>query len=238
MRLPDLVSKKREALLDFIYIIMLLIGGVFFMKITKDDWVKIATPIIMIAIGILLACSVLDGVRTALDVILGVCLIIIGSVYLALAFVKSKNVLDFMAIIGLGFIGVGIAMIEKKSLASVLLDVVSVGIGWFLFIFGCLGFVFSLIYIIMKKRGPLFKGFYIFELCISVVAGVIGGLLVFPINNGVIPDNIVWIIIGSIIAVTGLGLLIFTLMDMDRKSKISKKNNGSTVKNAKPAKRD
>ena len=32
------------------------------MKITKDDWMKLASPVVLIVVGILLACSIITSV--------------------------------------------------------------------------------------------------------------------------------------------------------------------------------
>lgn len=37
------------------------------MKITKDDWMKLASPVVLIVVGILLACSIIDSVGDALQ---------------------------------------------------------------------------------------------------------------------------------------------------------------------------
>lgn len=44
------------------------------MKITKDDWMKLASPVVLIVVGILLACSIIDSVGDALQLIVGIVL--------------------------------------------------------------------------------------------------------------------------------------------------------------------
>lgn len=48
------------------------------MKITKDDWMKLASPVVLIVVGILLACSIITSVGNALQLIVGIVLLIIG----------------------------------------------------------------------------------------------------------------------------------------------------------------
>ena len=72
------------------------------MKITKDDWMKLASPVVLIVVGILLACSIITSVGNALQLIVGIVLLIIGAIYMSLGFVKNKNVLDRYSIYGIG----------------------------------------------------------------------------------------------------------------------------------------
>lgn len=78
------------------------------MKITKDDWMKLASPVVLIVVGILLACSIITSVANALQLIVGIVLLIIGAIYMSLGFVKNKNVLDRYSIYGIGIAGLGV----------------------------------------------------------------------------------------------------------------------------------
>lgn len=178
------------------------------MKLTKEDWFKLASPVVLIVVGVLLACSVIDSFKQVFDVIIGVVLLIIGAVYLSIAFVRRKNVLDRYGIWGLGLMGLGTAEIVLKNVFPTILKVVGQGIGWTLFFFGCLGTILSIIYLCMNKNIK----FYAIELSVAVVCGVIGGLIVFPIGQGIIPDNYLWLVIGIIFAIVGIIWLVFTII--------------------------
>lgn len=112
------------------------------MKITKDDWMKLASPVVLIVVGILLACSIIDSVGNALQLIVGIVLLIIGAIYMSLGFVKNKNVLDRYSIYGILMAGLGVGLIVMNGVLNGMLSYLGISIGWALFIFGCLGFIF------------------------------------------------------------------------------------------------
>lgn len=175
------------------------------MKITKDDWMKLASPVVLIVVGILLACSIIDSVGNALQLIVGIVLLIIGAIYMSLGFVKNGVLNGILSYLG-------------------------IAIGWALFIFGCLGFIFSIVYLCLHRSVK----FYVTELVLSIVCGVIGGLIIFPIGKGVIPANYLWLVNGIVIALIGLVWLVFTIMAYKQRNS-TKKSYTKTV-NAKKSK--
>lgn len=202
------------------------------MKITKDDWMKLASPVVLIVVGILLACSIIDSVGNALQLIVGIVLLIIGAIYMSLGFVKNKNVLDRYSIYGIGIAGLGVGLIVMSGVLNGILSYLGIAIGWALFIFGCLGFIFSIVYLCLHRSVK----FYVTELVLSIVCGVIGGLIVFPIGigKGVIPPNYLWLVNGIVIALIGLVWLVFTIMAYKQRNS-TKKSYTKTV-NAKKSK--
>lgn len=202
------------------------------MKITKDDWMKLASPVVLIVVGILLACSIIVSVGNALQLIVGIVLLIIGAIYMSLGFVKNKNVLDRYSIYGIGIAGLGVGLIVMNGVLNGILSYLGIAIGWALFIFGCLGFIFSIVYLCLHRSVK----FYVTELVLSIVCGVIGGLIVFPIGigKGVIPPNYLWLVNGIVIALIGLVWLVFTIMAYKQRNS-TKKSYTKTV-NAKKSK--
>lgn len=204
------------------------------MKITKDDWMKLASPVVLIVVGILLACSIIDSVGNALQLIVGIVLLIIGAIYMSLGFVKNKNVLDRYSIYGIGIAGLGVGLIVMNGVLNRILSYLGIAIGWALFIslfiFGCLGFIFSIVYLCLHRSVK----FYVTELVLSIVCGVIGGLIIFPIGKGVIPANYLWLVNGIVIALIGLVWLVFTIMAYKQRNS-AKKSYTKTV-NAKKSK--
>lgn len=198
------------------------------MKITKDDWMKLASPVVLIVVGILLACSIIDSVGNALQLIVGIVLLIIGAIYMSLGFVKNKNVLDRYSIYGIGIAGLGVGLIVMNGVLNGILSYLGIAIGWALFIFGCLGFIFSIVYLCLHRSVK----FYVTELVLSIVCGVIGGLIIFPI--GIIPANYLWLVNGIVIALIGLVWLVFTIMAYKQRNS-TKKSYTKTV-NAKKSK--
>lgn len=199
------------------------------MKITKDDWMKLASPVVLIVVGILLACSIIDSVRSALQLIVGIVLLIIGAIYMSLGFVKNKNVLDRYSIYGIGIAGLGVGLIVMNGVFGIL-SYLGIAIGWALFIFGCLGFIFSIVYLCLHRSVK----FYVTELVLSIVCGVVGGLIIFPIGKGVIPAKYLWLVNGIVIALIGLVWLVFTIMAYKQRNS-TKKSYTKTV-NAKKSK--
>lgn len=189
------------------------------MKITKDDWMKLASPVVLIVVGILLACSIIDSVGNALQLIVGIVLLIIGAIYMSLGFVKNKNVLDRYSIYGIGMAGLGVGLIVKNGVLDGMLRYLGIAIGWALFIFGCLGFIFSIVYLCLHRSVK----FYVTELVLSIVCGVIGGLIIFPIEpEGVIPSGYLWLVNGIVIALIGLVWLVFTIMAYKQRNSAKK----------------
>lgn len=188
------------------------------MKITKDDWMKLASPVVLIVVGILLACSIIDSVGDALQLIVGIVLLIIGAIYMSLGFVKNKNVLDRYSIYGIGMAGLGVGLIVMNGVLNGMLSYLGISIGWALFIFGCLGFIFSIVYLCLHRSVK----FYVTELVLSIICGVIGGLIIFPIGKGVIPANYLWLVNGIVIALIGLVWLVFTIMAYKQRNSTKK----------------
>lgn len=189
------------------------------MKITKDDWMKLASPVVLIVVGILLACSIIDSVGNALQLIVGIVLLIIGAIYMSLGFVKNKNVLDRYSIYGIGMAGLGVGLIVMNGVLDGMLRYLGIAIGWALFIFGCLGFIFSIVYLCLHRSVK----FYVTELVLSIVCGVIGGLIIFPIEpEGVIPSGYLWLVNGIVIALIGLVWLVFTIMAYKQRNSTKK----------------
>lgn len=102
------------------------------MKITKDDWMKLASPVVLIVVGILLACSIIDSVGDALQLIVGIVLLIIGAIYMSLGFVKNKNVLDRYSIYGIGMAGLGVGLIVMNGVLNGIV-IALIGLVWLVF---------------------------------------------------------------------------------------------------------
>ena len=106
-----------------------------------------------------------------------------------------------------------------------ILNYLGIAIGWALFIFGCLGFIFSIVYLCLHRSAK----FYVTELVLSIVCGVVGGLIIFPVGKGVIPPHYVWLVNGIVIALIGLVWLVFTIMAYKQRNS-TKKSYTKTVK--------
>lgn len=102
------------------------------MKITKDDWMKLASPVVLIVVGILLACSIINSVGDALQLIVGIVLLIIGAIYMSLGFVKNKNVLDRYSIYGIGMAGLGVGLIVMNGVLNGIV-IALIGLVWLVF---------------------------------------------------------------------------------------------------------
>lgn len=189
------------------------------MKLTKEDWIRLASPVVLFVIGILLACSVINEVGSVFDKVAGVVLLILGAVYASLAFIRRKNVIDRLALLGLFLMGIGTALVVKEGLWQTLQQILGNGIGWTLFFFGVVGTVLSTIYLAMNKRVK----FYAIELAIALVCGVIGALIVFPVGSEIIRGNPLWISIGVVFCVVSVVWLIFTIIWFNNQEKARRK---------------
>lgn len=64
--------------------------------------------------------------------------------------------------------------------------------------------------------------FYVTELVLSIVCGVVGGLIIFPVGKGVIPASYLWLVNGIVIALIGLVWLVFTIMAYKQRNSTKK----------------
>lgn len=197
------------------------------MKLSKDNWVKIASPIVLIVFGVLLIFTPLkDSVANAMNIILAVILIVIGAFYLALGFIKRINVVDPFSILGLGLIGLGAAaLISEQNVFTSIINYVGLALGWAMFLFGCMAFIISIYHLAHKdKMHWLFTNFFIIELILAIICGVIGGLIVFPIENGIIPKSYLWIVHGSMFILFGLVWLFNAISQYKAERRANRKN--------------
>lgn len=198
------------------------------MKLTKEDWIKIASPVVMIVVGILLACSMIDSVAGALGVIVGVIMILVGAFYLSLGFIRRVNIFDSYALYGIGLIGLGAALIIQKSIINDIMSYIGLGLGWAMFLWGCLGFLLAIIYLMPGINGGKSRTFYCIELIIAVICGVIGGLIIFPIGNGIIPNNYLWLVLGIVITLLGVLWLVYAIMSYKQERRVKRSSSSST----------
>lgn len=77
---------------------------------------------------------------------------------------------------------------------------------------------FSIVYLCLHRSVK----FYVTELVLSIVCGVIGGLIIFPVGKGVIPANYLWLVNGIVIALIGLVWLVFTIMAYKQRNSTKK----------------
>lgn len=66
--------------------------------------------------------------------------------------------------------GLGVGLIVMNGVLNGMLSYLGISIGWALFIFGCLGFIFSIVYLCLHRSVK----FYVTELVLSIVCGVVG----------------------------------------------------------------
>lgn len=180
------------------------------MKLSKDNWVKIASPVVLIAFGVLLIFTpLIDSISSAMNTLIAVILIIAGAFYLSLGFLKRRNVLDLFALMGIGMISLGTTLLIKTGFIDSLVSYIGIAIGWAMFLFGCLAFILS-IYHLAKRDSMhwLFTNFYIIELILAIVCGVVGGLIVFPTDGGIIISDYLWMVHGIMFVIFGTVWLI------------------------------
>lgn len=205
------------------------------MKLSKDNWVKIASPVVLIVFGVLLMFTPLQNdIADAMNIILAVVLIVIGAFYLALGFLKRINVLDLFSLLGLGLIGLGAAaLVSGQNIFTTIVNYVGLALGWALFLFGCVAFIISIYHLAHRDNMHwLFTNFFIIELILAIICGVIGGLIIFPIGKGIIPQGYLWMVHGIMFVLFGIVWLCNAINQYKAERRASRKTVTTTSSNS------
>ena len=134
-------------------------------KIGNERVRTLVVSIVLLIIGILFCCSLSMGL-TALSIIIGVSLIVLGAALLATSYMATKGLIAGSAIGGSSLIAVGIWFIVD-NLAQMILSYIP----FFLIVVGCIFIIDAILAIAVRKEGIV--GFIV-EFVIGAVALTLG----------------------------------------------------------------
>lgn len=173
-------------------------------KVSKARALKIIQNVLLIVIGILIACSVID--KSIVQYIIGIALVVYGAFYLFRSVYDTKSFIMPFGVAGGILLGLGIATMcnDYAQLLGCIQHVIYVA----LIVIGGLLMLDSVIQFVQHRNNA-----GIFELIIGVILLVVGILFV------AIPEmqDYCWIAFGVVLAVYGLYNLIVTLIKISKK---------------------
>lgn len=178
---------------------------------TKNQWIKIIEGIIIIIIGILMACTIINP--SIFDILLGIIFMAGGFGLLIQSIIKTNSLITVLGLIGTSAIGVGILFVcnQLSQLIGILESLLLVS----LMAVGALLILDSIIkFFTTKKLAP-----NIIEIIIGVAFLTIG--LVFWFVNDA--KSYTFVVAGIIIALIGLLVVIGTFVNLNKYFKLSKK---------------
>ena len=141
------------------------------MQINDKSNLPLICAIIMFVLGILFCCSLLVGI-TALSVIIGILLILSGSMFVINCIINANTIFSVDGLLGMSLIAMGIVV-----LANNLAGIIFLFIPWMLIVFGsgCLLEAFL-------SREKIEQKNFILELIIGIIS-IILGLCLLLING-------------------------------------------------------
>lgn len=172
--------------------------------LSKTRALRIIQSVVMIIVGILIACSIVD--EQIVNVILGVALLALGLYWLFQAVYETKSFISPGALIGGILVGIGVSALAKAlDLNSILTSIVSIIIA----VVGALLIIEGIIKLIQHKDTV-----GIISLVLGVIALVLGICLL------AIPDFSTYclLIFGIFLAVYGVYTLTMLLLGLQRVS--------------------
>lgn len=167
------------------------------MKLTRKQTINLVIGLILIVVGILMACSIL--MQDMVSILLGVVFLVSGSVLILQPLIVKNRLLDYNALLGGIFVSLGVlVLLSGKDIIMMiagLVCIISMVIGIILAIDG-------LLYYFLKKKDIKVL---IIELLLGVVLFVVG--LVFYLMLYDVMDY-VWMVLGILFALYGIWLIV------------------------------
>lgn len=167
------------------------------MKLTRKQTINLVIGLILIVVGILMACSIL--MQDMVSILLGVVFLVSGSVLILQPLIVKNRLLDYNALLGGIFVSLGVLVLLSGQdiimMIAKLVCIISMVIGIILAID-------SLLYYFLKKKD---LKVLIIELLLGVVLFVVG--LVFYLMLYDVMDY-VWMVLGILFALYGIWLIV------------------------------
>ena len=167
------------------------------MKLTRKQTINLVIGLILIVVGILMACSIL--MRDIVPILLGVVFLVSGGVLILQPLIVKNRLLDYNALLGGLFVSLGVLVLlsgrDIIEMIAKLVCIISMVIGTILAID-------SLLYYFLKKKD---LKVLIIELLLGVVLFVVG--LVFYLMLTKVMEY-VWMVLGILFALYGIWLIV------------------------------
>ena len=166
---------------------------------TKTKAIKIAQSVLMIVIGILIACSIIQ--QNIINILLGVALLIYGAFIFFNSVYLTKSFIFASGIVGAVLIGIGIGVLcNAVPLTGFIVEAIKISI----LTIGALFILDSIVKFILRFRNTA-----IVELIIGLILVALGILLYFF-------SEYLWLLFGICLALLGVYSLICVFIKIDK----------------------
>lgn len=167
------------------------------MKLTRKQTINLIVGLILIVVGILMACSIL--MKDIVPILLGVVFLVSGSVLILQPLIVKGRLLDYNALLGGIFVSLGVlVLLFGQDIIYRIAQLVCI----IAMVVGIILAIDSLMYYFLKKKD---LKVLIIELLLGVVLFVIG--LVFYLMLIDVMDY-VWMVLGILFALYGIWLIV------------------------------
>lgn len=167
------------------------------MKLTRKQTINLVIGLILIVVGILMACSIL--MRDIVPILLGVVFLVSGGVLILQPLIVKNRLLDYNALLGGIFVSLGVlVLLSGQAIINMIAGLVCI----ISMVIGIILAIDSLLYYFLKKKDIKVL---IIELLLGVVLFVVG--LVFYLMLSDVMDY-VWMVLGILFALYGIWLIV------------------------------
>lgn len=167
------------------------------MKLTRKQTINLVIGLILIVVGILMACSIL--MRDIVPILLGVVFLVSGGVLILQPLIVKNRLLDYNALLGGIFVSLGVlVLLSGQAIIMMIAGLVCI----ISMVIGIILAIDSLLYYFLKKKDIKVL---IIELLLGVVLFVVG--LVFYLMLSDVMDY-VWMVLGILFALYGIWLIV------------------------------
>ena len=167
------------------------------MKLTRKQTINLVIGLILIVVGILMACSIL--MQDMVSILLGVVFLVSGSVLILQPLIVKNRLLDYNALLGGIFVSLGVlVLLSGQAIILMIAELVCI----ISMVIGITLAIDSLLYYFLKKKDVKVL---IIELLLGVVLFVVG--LVFYLMLSDVMDY-VWMVLGILFALYGIWLIV------------------------------
>ena len=167
------------------------------MKLTRRQTINLVIGLILIVVGILMACSIL--MQDMVSILLGVVFLVSGSVLILQPLIVKNRLLDYNALLGGIFVSLGVlVLLSGQAIIMMIAELVCI----ISMVIGIILAIDSLLYYFLKKKDIKVL---IIELLLGVVLFVVG--LVFYLMLSDVMDY-VWMVLGILFALYGIWLIV------------------------------
>lgn len=167
------------------------------MKLTRKQTINLVIGLILIVVGILMACSIL--MQDMVSILLGVVFLVSGSVLILQPLIVKNRLLDYNALLGGIFVSLGVlVLLSGQAIILMIAGLVCI----ISMVIGIILAIDSLLYYFLKKKD---LKVLIIELLLGVVLFVVGLVFYLMLNDVM---DYVWMVLGILFALYGIWLIV------------------------------